>query len=200
MDAKQALEKLIEGNKRFAESDHFSINRVEQRRLELIEGQNPFAAIISCADSRVPAEIVFDQGLGELFVVRNAGNVISSSVIGSIEYALIHLGVKLVVILGHDDCGAIKATLGSSSDSFFVRGIQEKILPAIEEAKRQGGDLMYNSVMNNVRAQINKLKTAGNIIHELVNKDEVMIIGGYYCLKSGKIDFFETDILQNTKA
>lgn len=191
MNQKEALNKLIEGNKRFAESNHFFPNLVENRRLELISGQNPFAAIISCADARVPAEIVFDQGLGDLFVVRNAGNIISSSVIGSVEYALSELNVKLVLVLGHDDCGAIKATLDSPINSFFLRGIQEKILPAIELAKTQEGELMYNAVINNVKAQVNKLKTAGNIIPSLVEKDEVWIMGGYYCLKTGKIDFFE---------
>ncbi|HSA06329.1 MAG TPA: carbonic anhydrase [Candidatus Gastranaerophilales bacterium] len=190
MNAKEALNLLIDGNNRFASSNHFFPNLIEERRLELRSGQNPFAVIISCSDSRVPAEIVFDRGLGDLFVIRNAGNIISSSVIGSVEYAVSYLNVSLILVLGHDDCGAINATLDNASESFFVRGIQEKILPAIEEAKNQNGDLVYNSVINNIKNQVNKLKTAGNIIPQMLNNEEIQILGGYYCLKSGKIDFF----------
>jgi carbonic anhydrase len=191
MNSKEALNKLIEGNERFSNSNHFFPNRVEERRIELVSGQNPFAIIISCSDSRVPAEIVFDRGLGDLFVIRNAGNIISSSVIGSVEYAVSYLGVPLILVLGHDDCSAVKATIESRSESFFVRGIQEKILPAVEEAKRQGGDLMYNSIINNVKNQGSKLKTAGNIIPNHIADNSLEISGGYYCLKTGKISFFD---------
>lgn len=191
MDAKEALKNLVEGNERFYNSNHFFPNLVEERRLELISGQNPFAVIISCSDSRVPAEIVFDRGLGDLFVIRNAGNLVSSSVIGSVEYAISYLEVPLIVLLGHDDCGAINAALKSSSNSFFVREIQEKIMPAVEEAKKQGGDLMFNAVINNIKIQGDKLKTAGKIIPEYIANGKVEIKGGYYCLKSGRINFFD---------
>lgn len=193
MNAKEALQKLIEGNERFYNSNHFFPNLVEERRLELVSGQNPFAIIISCSDSRVPAEIVFDRGLGDLFVIRNAGNIISSSVIGSVEYAISYLEVPLIVILGHDDCSAVKASINSASNSFFVRGIQEKIFPAVEKARKQEGDLIYNSIINNVQIQGSKLKTAGNIIPEYIADGRVEIKGGYYCLKTGRINFFDIE-------
>ncbi len=191
MHPKEALKLLKEGNKRFVESNCFLSNFVEERRLELVKGQNPFAVIISCSDSRVPSEIVFDRGLGDLFVIRNAGNIISSSVIGSVEYALTELGVKLILVLGHDDCGAVAKTIQGDSGSFFVREIIEKILPAVEEAKKQEGNLTYNAVVNNIKNQGNILKIAGNIIPKLVENNEIMITGGYYCLSCGKIDFFD---------
>lgn len=187
MNAKEALNKLIEGNKRFVELNHVFPNITSKRRMELIDGQNPFAVIISCADSRVPPEIVFDRGLGDLFVIRNAGNLVSSNVIGSVEYAVFCLGVKLVAIIGHDNCGAIKATIDNFDKSVFIKDIIENIKPATNKA----GNNFYDSVINNVKIQGNKLKTAGNIIPAAIEKQEVEIVGGHYCLKTGKIDFFE---------
>lgn len=191
MNYNEALNRLKEGNKRFTESNFFMTHKVEEKRLELTKGQNPFAVIISCSDSRVPSEIVFDAGLGDLFVIRNAGNIISSSVIGSVEYALSELGVKLVLILGHDDCGAINKTVNNETNSFFLREIIEKILPAVEEAKKQEGDLHYNAAVNNIKNQVNILKNAGKIISSLVEKGEVLVTGGCYCINCGKIDFFD---------
>ena len=187
MNSKEALNKLIEGNKRFVESNHVFPNLVKERRIELINGQDPFAVIISCSDSRVPSEIVFDRGLGDLFVIRNAGNIVSSSVIGSVEYALSHLNVKLVVILGHDDCGAVKATINNFNKPSFIKNIIENIRPAIDKTENN----LYKSIINNVKLQGNKLKTAGNIIPNILEKQEAEIMGGYYCLKTGKINFFE---------
>lgn len=191
MNPYEALNLLKEGNKRFEESNCFLTSMVENKRLELVDGQNPFAVIISCSDSRVPSEIVFDRGLGDLFVIRNAGNIISSSVIGSVEYALTELGVQLILILGHDDCGAINKTIHEDPKSFFVREITEKILPAVEQARKQDGNIYYNATINNIKNQGKMLKLAGNIIPTLLNEGSILIAGGYYCLHCGKIDFFE---------
>lgn len=191
MNPDKALKLLKEGNQRFVDSNFFLTDKTAEKRLELVKGQNPFAVIISCSDSRVPSEIVFDRGLGDLFVIRNAGNIISSSVIGSVEYALSESGVKLVLILGHDDCGAVKTTIQGKSESFFVREIIEKILPAVEEAKKQKGNIYYNAAVNNIKNQCNILKTAGNIIPKLLENNEIKITGGCYCLNCGKIDFLQ---------
>lgn len=193
MNPYEALKLLKEGNKRFAESNHFFPNLVEEKRLELIKEQNPFAVIISCSDSRVPAEIIFDRGLGDLFVIRNAGNIISSSVVGSVEYALAELDVKLILILGHDDCGAIKKTIEGDFKSFFIKEITEKIFPAVEQAKNQKGNVYYNAAINNVKNQGNMLKLSGNIIPKLLDNNEIMIIGGCYCLNCGIIEFFNIE-------
>lgn len=190
MDPHEALKLLKEGNKRFAGSNHFFPNLVEEKRLELVKGQNPFAVIISCSDSRVPSEIIFDRGLGDLFVIRNAGNIISSSVVGSVEYALAELDVKLVLILGHDDCGAIKKTIEGDLKSFFIKEITEKIFPAVEQAKKQKGNIYYNAAINNVKNQAKMLRMTGNIIPKLMENNEIMIMGGYYCLSCGEIEFF----------
>ncbi len=185
MNSKNALNKLIEGNSRFVKTKQEFPNVSAERREKLTGGQKPFAVIISCSDSRVPPEVVFDQGLGDLFIIRNAGNVIADEVTGSVEYALAHLGTPLVVILGHSECGAVKATMQGADDSEAIKAIVARINPAIDP------DSTDNSIMNNIRIQAEILKKAGSIIPDLLKQGKVEILGGYYSLKTGEVEFFE---------
>jgi len=185
MHKKRALEKLIEGNKRFVNAQQAFPNLSSDRRQELLEGQNPFAIIIGCSDSRVPPEIIFEQGLGDLFVIRKAGNIIDKNVMGSAEYAAATLDVSLVIILGHEDCGAVKSAMLDNEDSEFIKSIIKNIKPAVDK------NSLYNSTVNNIKIQANRLKTTGNIIPNLEKQGKLDVLGGYYSLKTGKVDFFE---------
>lgn len=185
MDTKKALNNLMEGNKRFVQSKHEYPNQCLQRRAELEDGQNPFAVIISCSDSRVPPEVVFDQGLGDLFVIRNAGHVVSDEVIGSVEYAVAHLKTSLIVILGHSECGAVKASMRGADDSQAIKTIVSRIKPALDPESTD------NSIKNNIKLQADILKQAGSIIPDLLKQGKIEIIGGYYLLNSGWVEFFE---------
>ncbi len=185
MNTKEVLSKLTDGNKRFVEAKLEHPNQSLQRKEELTAGQSPFAVIISCSDSRVAPEVIFDQGLGDLFVIRNAGNVVSDEVTGSAEYAVAHLKTPLVVILGHSECGAVKASMQGADDSEAIKTIVSRIKPALDLESTE------NSIKNNIKLQGERLKTAGSIIPELLKQGKIEIIGGYYCLTSGQVNFFE---------
>ena len=187
--ADNALQMLIDGNQRFVTGKYGNIDIGQVRRDELVKGQHPSAIIVSCSDSRVPPELVFNKGLGDLFVIRTAGEVVDDVALGSIEYAIEHLGVKLVVVLGHEECGAVKATIAGGKVPGHIPAIANAIAPAVSKAKGQQGDLLMNSIKNNVDLIVSKLNASEPIVKESVEKDHVKVVGAVYELKSGKVIF-----------
>jgi carbonic anhydrase len=197
----EALERLRAGNGRFVagvQDQDATSSRV--RRRELVDGQAPFAVILGCSDSRVPAEIVFDQGLGDLFVIRVAGNIIAPSLVGSVEFAVDLFRTRLVVVLGHTQCGAVKATLDelerpSGSRSANLRAIVDRVRPSVEillEAGVQDRDvLVRHAVRANIRASANHLRHGSQIVEELIQHDGLLVVGAEYSLETGVVDFFD---------
>jgi carbonic anhydrase len=171
------------------------------RRIELTKGQEPFAIILGCSDSRVPAEIVFDQGLGDLFVIRVAGNVVASSQVDSVEFAAARFGTRLVVVMGHSQCGAVTATVEDvlgrgSNQSRHLRSIVDRIRPSVQSvlAGRGDGDpdaLLRDAVRANVRASVDHLRHGSELLEELIRHDGLMVVGAEYSLDTGIVTFFE---------
>ena len=200
--ALQALEKLREGNARFASGTptHSGLGGAT-RRDELVEGQAPFAVVLGCSDSRVPVEIVFDRDLGDLFVIRVAGNIVASSQIGSVEFAAQRYQTRLVVVMGHSRCGAVQATLDelrrpSESRSPNLHAIVDRIRPSVEELLETGlaGDeeaLLQRAVRANVRAAVNHLRHGSEVLERLIRNDGLVVAGALYSLESGAVDFFD---------
>jgi carbonic anhydrase len=184
-------QKLVDGNKRFAASQVTHPNSSAARREEIAKGQHPFAIIVSCSDSRVPPEILFDQGLGDLFVIRAAGNVVDDFGIASIEYAVEHLGVKLVVVLGHERCGAVSAAVQGGELPGHLPKLIEAITPAVNTAKKMKGDLVANSINQNVHDVVELLKNSKPILNEVIHKHELEIAGAFYDLDDGTVKFLE---------
>jgi len=202
ISAHQALQRLREGNQRFISNIRDrSMSSDHSRRRELIEGQEPFAIVLGCSDSRVPAELVFDQGLGDLFVIRVAGNIVASSQIGSVEFAAERFGTRLVVVLGHSGCGAVISTLEElqrtgETRSPNLRSIVDRIRPAVEglletELRKDFTGLLQQAVRANIRASANSLRHGSQILERLVEKEGLLIVGAEYSLESGVVDFFE---------
>ncbi len=189
MNASESLQQLKEGNWRFIKNNYRHPHQSKYRRFEVLKGQHPFAVIITCSDSRVPPDIIFDQGLGDLFVIRNAGNVSDEHVIASVEYAVCHLGIPLVVVMGHQSCGAVTAALQDAKDSIHITNLVKSIKPAIKKARKQKGDLLDNSIKNNVQIVVEELKTSKPIIDKLVKEGKVKVMGAYYHLDTGNVDF-----------
>jgi carbonic anhydrase len=205
ISAQDALQRLRDGNRRFVtgavlqgtQGTHSS----QARRSELVNGQEPFAIIHGCSDSRVPAEIVFDQGLGDLFVIRVAGNVVAPSLVGSVEFAAARFGTPLVVVLGHSRCGAVLATLEelvrpSEARSRNLRSIVDRIRPSVEPllATELGKDhdaLVEHAVRANVRATADHLRHGSEILEQLILKDQLVVVGAEYSLETGEVDFFD---------
>ena len=196
ISATDALDRLHEGNRRFASGEGGqNISGTQANRVELTEGQNPFAIVLACSDSRVPVEMVFDQGLGDLFVIRVAGNVVAPSQVGSIEYAAAQLGTKLVVVLGHSNCGAVDATLkelaaDQEARSPNLRAIVDRIRPAIDSLG--DGDIsLHDAVVANVRQSVRHLQHGSLIIEQLVKSGEMAIVGANYSIESGEVEFLD---------
>lgn len=202
ISADEALQRLREGNQRFVAErySHATLSN-EARRREVASGQEPFAIILGCSDSRVPAEIVFDQGIGDLFVIRVAGNIVAPSQIGSIEFAAERFGTRLVVVLGHSKCGAILATLEELNRSFDrrsrnLRSIVDRVRPSVEPLmatplKDDFEALVTEAVRANIRASVNQLRHGSDIIEELTRTNGLMIVGAEYCLENGTVDFLD---------
>jgi len=200
--AAEALARLKEGNRRFV-ADARSETGVSSptRRTEVAAGQEPFAIILGCSDSRVPAEIVFDQGLGDLFVIRVAGNIVAASQVGSVEFAASRFATRLVVVLGHSQCGAILATLEeiqqtSDHQSRNLRSIVDRIRPSVEtllatELKHDPEALVRQAVRSNIRASVNHLRHGSQILEQLVDENGLQVVGAEYSLESGVVEFFE---------
>ena len=202
ISASEGLARLKEGNGRFA-NDTPSANSVTShaRRQELAAGQEPFAIILGCSDSRVPAEIVFDQGLGDLFVIRVAGNIVAASQVGSVEFAAAQFGTPLVVVLGHSQCGAILATLEQLQEqadhqSENLRSIVECIRPSVEgllttELRSNPEALVKQAVRANVQASADHLRHGSRVLERLVTDHGLVVVGAEYSLETGIVDFFD---------
>ncbi len=202
ISAREALERLREGNHRFV-SDVGSREVVtgQTRRSELASGQQPFAIILGCSDSRVPAEIVFDQGLGDLFVIRVAGNIVAPPQIGSVEFAAARFGTRLVVVLGHSRCGAVSATLESllqptHSHSRNLLSIIERIRPSVEpllatELRHDPDALVQHAVRANIRSSATHLRHESDVLRQLIHRDGLLVVGAEYSLETGFVDFFD---------
>ncbi len=181
-----ALQKLIEGNQRFVDHHPQYPDQSELRLHEVAQAQHPFATILSCADSRVPAEIVFDQGIGDIFDVRIAGNIATHEAIGSIEYAVVLLGSPLLMVMGHERCGAVTAAVQNESLPGDISTFVKAIKPALKKVKNQPGDAVENAVAANVQYQIERLKRS-KLLTEQVESGKLKIVGGRYDLDTGRV-------------
>jgi carbonic anhydrase len=191
--ADEALSRLLNGDKRFvagkSEEPHGAA--LIERRHVLTKDQKPFAVIVSCSDSRVPPELVFDVSLGDIFVVRTAGEVVDRIALGSIEYAIEHLGTHLIVVLGHQRCGAVSAAVSGATDTGDIPDVLKAIFPAIEETKGQSGDTIDKVVRANARDIAKRLQSTGPIIAPRVESGEVKIVAAYYSLDTGQIELLK---------
>jgi len=184
--ADEALIKLIAGNRRYSAHHLKHPDQSSRRMHEVEEAQHPFAVILGCSDSRVPPEILFDQGLGDLFVIRVAGNVPDDEVIGSIEYAVEHLHTPLVVVLGHEHCGAVTAAT-HDPESNHTRSFTEWLRPIVEAVRGQSGDLVHNAMCLSVTRIVHALRNSEPVLKEASEQSHVRIVGSHYELKSGKV-------------
>ncbi|MEH1971464.1 carbonic anhydrase [Nostoc sp.] len=182
----EALQKLIEGNQRFIDHHPQYPDQSALRLQEVAQAQHPFATILSCADSRVPAEIVFDQGIGDIFDVRIAGNIATHEAIGSIEYAVVLLGSPLLMVMGHERCGAVTAAVKKESLPGDISTFVKAIKPALKRVKDQPGDAVENAVVANVQYQIERLKRS-KLLTEQVQSGKLKIVGGRYDLDTGRV-------------
>lgn len=190
VSADMALSMLKKGNERFATMHEKHPDVGKKRRKEMLKGQHPFVVILSCSDSRVPPEIIFDLGLGDIFEIRNAGNVLDEHIIGSIEYAVMHLGVKLIVIMGHQDCGAIKATLSGKYDTKYIKSLEDSIKPAVEDCIKKGLETNSENVVKaHVMQDIEELLAQDSDLVKYMKDNDVKITPAYYHLDSGIVEF-----------
>jgi carbonic anhydrase len=200
--AKDALQRLREGNQRFVSNVRGSDAFVSHtRRVELTAGQEPFAILLGCSDSRVPAEIVFDQGLGDLFVIRVGGNIVAPSQVGSVEFAAERFGTRLVVVLGHTQCGVIAATLEelqrpTENQSRNLRAIVDRVRPAVEglfstPLKNDPVALQAQAVRANVCASVDHLRHGSDVLEQLIREQGLLVVGAEYSLETGVVDFFD---------
>jgi carbonic anhydrase len=198
----EALQRLLEGNRRFVDGTSIVDAQARlSRRAALVSGQQPFAIILGCSDSRVPAEIVFDQGLGDLFVIRVAGNIVAPSQIGSVEFAADQFEIRLVVVLGHSRCGAIKVTLSeirspNPAHSRNVRSIVDRIRPSVKGlilsgAATETDDIVEQAVRANVRVAAHQLRHGSEVIERLVENEGLLVVGAEYSLETGLVDVFD---------
>jgi carbonic anhydrase len=184
----EALKKLIDGNKRFSSAKASHPNQSIQRRAEVTKGQKPFAVIVGCSDSRIPPEIIFDQGIGDLFVIRVAGNVVDEIALGSIEYAVEHLGARLIVVLGHSKCGAVTATVQGGEAHGHIGAIVKAILPAVDKVRDRTGDLTDNSIRANVQLVVQTIEASTPLLAPLAEGGSIRVTGAYYDIESGKVE------------
>jgi carbonic anhydrase len=202
ISAEEALERLREGNRRFVSNERAHSAQLSPARFsEIAGGQEPFAIILGCSDSRVPAEMVFDQGLGDLFVIRVAGNIVAPSQVGSVEFAAERFGTRLVVVLGHSRCGAVQATLeelGRPTDnqSRNLRSIVDRIRPSVEPLLATGivGDreaLVERAVRANIRVSVDHLRHGSEVLEQLIEENGLLIVGAEYALETGEVEFFD---------
>jgi carbonic anhydrase len=187
----QALQRLIEGNTRFASGhlNHTTPERVAQVRSRVAQGQRPFAIIVGCSDSRVGPELIFDQGLGDLFVVRTAGEVVDDVALGSIEYGVEHLGSALIVVLGHERCGAVSAAVAHAQEPGRIAAVLKAIGPAVEQTNGQPGDPVENAVRAQARDVAPQLQGVTPILAERVQAGQLKIVAARYDLGSGKVEW-----------
>lgn len=201
LTAHEALQRLKDGNRRFVAdtSDHAALVNQARRRASARHEQEPFAIILGCSDSRVPAEIVFDQGIGDLFVIRVAGNIVAPSLIGSIEFAASRFGTRLVVVLGHSCCGAVQATIDQlrrpePEQSRNLSSIVNRVRPAVEpllDSELDDDALLRKAVGANIRHSVQELRTGSPVLESLIRDDGLLVVGAEYSLETGEVDVFE---------
>ena len=207
ISAQEALQRLNDGNRRFVASIGSRENPLHYtRRVELAKDQKPFAIILGCSDARVPAEIVFDQGLGDLFVIRVAGNIVAPSQVGSVEFAASRFGTRLVVVLGHSQCGAILATLEelqqpAANQSHNLRSIVDRVRPSVEgllttELRHDLDALVGQAVKSNVSLSVNHLRYGSAVLEELIRNEGLVVVGAEYSLETGVVEFFDTGLVE----
>jgi carbonic anhydrase len=200
--AREALERLREGNRRFASGVRGLDTLLSQaRRHEFVAGQQPLAVILGCSDSRVPVEIVFDQGLGDLFVIRVAGGIVAPSQVGSVEFAAERFGTRLVVVLGHTRCGAVQATLEALQQpgdrpSRNLSSIVDRIRPSLQgllatDLRHDPEALARQAVRANVRASANQLRHGSEVLERLIDRQGLQVVGAEYALETGVVEFFD---------
>ena len=187
----EALERILAGNQRWAAGESVYPNQTPDRRRELAAGQPPFAAILGCADSRVPPEIIFDQGLGDLFIVRVAGNVLDNISLGSLEFAVQHFDIPLIIVLGHSGCGAVLAAMDDHEIQGQIATLVKAVHPALELAKEQPGGTLDRAVRSNVALVVRQLRAAAPILAPLVEAENLKIRGAYYDQASGLVELLE---------
>jgi carbonic anhydrase len=203
ISASEALQRLKDGNKRFVSGLRSIDTLIKQtQRPDSLAAQEPYAIILGCSDSRVPAEIVFDQGLGDLFVIRVAGNIVAPSQIGSIEFAVERFGTQLVVVLGHSMCGAVKATIDeleepSKGKSSNVLSIVNRIRPSVEPLyhtalRNEPDELLHAAIRANILTSTNHLRHGSQMLEQLISKNEITVVGAEYSLETGIVEFFES--------
>ena len=198
--AADALARLRAGNRRFA-ANQATATGSAARRAELVDGQEPFAIILGCSDSRVPAELVFDQGFGDLFVIRVAGNVVAPSQVGSVEFAAARFGTRLVVVMGHSQCGAVIAALDdvlgrTNEQSRNLRSIVDRVRPSVEAARAGRRDdardaWLKDAVRANVRASVDHLRHGSELLEQLIARDGLVVVGAEYSLETGVVTFLD---------
>ena len=182
------LRRLMKGNKRYVASHLIHPDQSSERRFVLKHGQHPFAVILGCSDSRVPPEVVFDQGLGDLYVVRVAGNVLDQMIVASIEYAVLHVGVSLVMVMGHSQCGAVAATCNHEQLEGHLPSLTFALNSAFNQAKGQPGNLVENVTLANVSNVTEELKQTGAHFPEMVSEGKLTIVPAYYDIDTGKVN------------
>lgn len=192
-----AMARLLRGNARYVAGENLNEHKDPSRRTELAEQQNPFAQVFGCSDSRVPAEVVFDQGLGDLFVIRNAGHIVDPSVLGSIEFGIEALNIPLTLVLGHTSCGAVGATVKAidshSTPSGYLRDVVERISPAVFEARRDPEVTYEDIVIENVRQAVKAIREKSSCVDRAVTEGRTAIVGALYNLAEGTVTPVHTE-------
>ena len=176
----------------FCRSQRATSDESAARRQELVSGQHPFAVILGCSDSRVAPELLFDEGLGDLFVIRVAGNIVDDAVLGSVEYAIEHLGTKLIVVLGHEKCGAVTAAVASTNASGHLSTLVSAIRPAVEATASSPGDRIHNCIVENVRRVASQIRESEPVLKEATQRDGVKVIAADYELDTGKVRLLDS--------
>jgi carbonic anhydrase len=193
LSADEALKMLMKGNERYVSAKVKHPDESLARRKELTTGQHPFAIILGCADSRVAPELLFDEGLGDLFVIRVAGNIVDDAVLGSIEYAVEHLGTKLIVVLGHEKCGAVTAAIEGGRTPGHLAALTEAIRPAVDAASKQPGDTIHNCVIANVQRVAQQIRQSEPVLKEYVNGKGVKVVAADYDIDTGRVRLLGTE-------
>jgi carbonic anhydrase len=191
LTGEQALQRLMEGNDRFVAGQSIHPDQTNERRLALAGGQSPFAIVLTCSDSRVAPELFFDQGLGDLFVIRNAGNVLDDHVIGSMEYAVEHLHVPLIIVVGHEKCGAVTAAVAGGEVPGHLHSVTDDIAPAVEQSKNLPGDKVDNAVRANAQRAAEILTHVEPVLKAAVGRTNLLILAARYDLDTGKIEILK---------
>jgi carbonic anhydrase len=191
MDAQESLNSLKNGNFRFVQGHPQHPRQQADRRDAVLAGQHPLAAILSCSDSRVPPEMLFDQGLGDLFVIRTAGHVADDAVLGSLEYAVEHLHVPLVIVMGHSRCGAVTAAVSGEASAGHITCVIERIAPAVEISRSLGGDPLAQAIDAHIDLTVQRIQTSQPILTEFIAEGQLTVLGARYDLETGKVVFLE---------